>query len=176
MVLAPGLLAWPKRLLGLLETFSGIAVLGPRSGSKTENFSIPGLLPPAIPSFDCRVSYVETFARNSDRKLVLGGAVRTWLETVETTEVIVERTDDGTAVLIGDKQLRYLTGWPDAEAMTRLLGDLANEAGLDINKMPEGVRRRCTASHEFVFNHNAEPVEFRGQSIDPAGVVIADLS
>jgi beta-galactosidase len=175
MVLAPGLLVWPEQLLSLLETFSGIAVLGPRSGSKTENFSIPDLLPPAIPNFDCKVSYVETFARSSDRKLALGGAIRTWLETVETTEVIVEQTDDGTAVLIGDKQLRYLTAWPNTEAMTRILGNLAAEAGLDIIKMQEGVRRRCTGSHEFVFNHNADPVKFRGQTIDPAGVVINHL-
>lgn len=176
MVLAPGLLVWPERLLSLLESFSGLAVLGPRSGSKTENFSIPDVLPPAIPNFDCKVTYVETFARSSDRSLVSGGAIRTWLETVETTEAIIEQTDDGTAVLIGDQQLRYLTGWPDAEAMSRILGDIAVEAGLNIIKMPEGVRRRCTASHEFVFNHNAQAVEFRGQNIDPAGVVINRLS
>jgi beta-galactosidase len=102
-------------------------VLGPRSGSKTENFSIPDLLPPAIPSFDCKVSYVETFSRSSDRALVSGGAVRTWLETVETTEKVIERTVDGTPVLIGDQQLRYLAGWPNGEAMTRILGNLAKQ-------------------------------------------------
>jgi beta-galactosidase len=176
MVLAPGLLSWPEQLLLLLESFSGIAVLGPRSGSKTENFSIPGSLPPAIPNFDCKVSYVETFARGSDRNLVLGGAVRTWLETVETSEVVTERTDDGTAVLIGDSQLRYLTAWPDSDAMVRILGDLAVEAGLSIIKMPEGVRRRCTGSHEFIFNHNSQAIEFREQRIEPAGVVIIDLA
>lgn len=175
MVLAPGLLVWPDRLLSLLETYSGIAVLGPRSGSKTENFSIPDLLPPAIPSFDCKVSYVETFSRSSDRALVSGGAVRTWLETVETTEKVIERTVDGTPVLIGDQQLRYLAGWPNGEAMTRILGNLAVEAGLGIIDMPEGVRRRCTGSHEFVFNHNAQAIDFRGQSIAAAGVVISSL-
>jgi beta-galactosidase len=125
MVLAPGLLSWPEQLLLLLESFSGIAVLGPRSGSKTENFSIPGSLPPAIPNFDCKVSYVETFARGSDRNLVLGGAVRTWLETVETSEVVTERTDDGTAVLIGDSQLRYLTLWSEYWVIWRLRQGLA---------------------------------------------------
>ncbi|MBL4674252.1 MAG: hypothetical protein JKX81_18475 [Arenicella sp.] len=118
---------------------------------------------------------MDTFARSSDRKLVSGGAIRAWLETVKTIEVIVEQTGDGSAVLIGDQQLRYLTGWPDAEAMTGILGDLALEAELDIIKMSEGVRRRCTASHEFVFNYNAEPVEFRDQTIDLAGVLVKRL-
>jgi beta-galactosidase len=172
MVLAPGLLTWPDSLLQLLKTFTGIALLGPRSGSKSKNMSIAASLPPAIPNFDCKVSYVETFSRGSDRSLVAGGAVRTWLETLETTETITERTSGGTPVLIGDKHIRYLAGWPETEAMSRILGDLAVEAGLDIIKMPEGVRRRCTGSHEFIFNHNAQAIQFRGDSIEAAGMVI----
>jgi beta-galactosidase len=175
MILAPGLMTWPDQLLLLLETFTGIALLGPRSGSKSKNMTIPTSLPPAIPNFDCKVSYVETFSRGSDRSLVAGGAVRTWQETVETTEAVSERTVDGSAVLIGDKQLRYLAAWPETEAMTRILGSLAVEAGLEVISMPEGVRRRCTGSHEFVFNHNAEAVKFRGQSIEAAGVLIKAL-
>jgi len=176
LVLAPGLLAWPDGLLGELRRFGGLALLGPRAGSKTENLSIPDSLPPAIPEFDCKVSYVETFPSGSERMLVKGGAIRTWLETVETNEAVTEKTQDGKAVLIGDSKLRYLAGWPDASAMARIIASLASEAGLEAMAMPEGVRRRCTGSHEFVFNHNAEAVEFAGQTIEAAGVVIRRLN
>lgn len=173
MLLAPGLLAWPKSLLTQLDQFEGLAVLGPRSGSKTEHLVIPESLPPGIPGLDCKVAYVETFPLGSERDLVNGGAVRTWLESIETSEAVIEKTKDGAPVLIGDGKLRYLAGWPDTNAMARIIGDLAVEAKLDTIVMPEGVRRRCTGSHEFLFNHNSEPVEFAGQTIDAAGVVIS---
>ena len=175
MVLAPGLLAWPEGLLEQLERFDGLAVLGPRSGSKTKNLCIPESLPPGIPGFDCKVAYVETFAHGSERALLNGGAVRSWLETVETSESVVEKTHDGTPVLIGSGKLRYLAGWPDSDAMARIIGELALDAKIDTVEMPEGVRRRCTGSHEFVFNYNSEPVEYAGQSIAAAGVVIRHL-
>jgi len=174
--LAPGLLTWSTGLLEQLRSFDGLALLGPRSGSKTENLSIPRSLPPGIEGFDCKVSYVETFPSGSERDLVGGGAVRTWLETVETTEAIDEQTLDGTAVLIGSGNIRYLAGWPDAQAMTRIIAKLAVEIDLKTTAMPEGVRRRCTGSHEFIFNHNSENVEFDGLVIKAADVLIRQLN
>jgi len=95
---------------------------------------------------------------------------------VETTETIVEATIDGTPLLIGDGKLRYFTGWPDADAMARIIAQLAVDAELNVVTMPEGVRRRCTASYEFIFNHNAYTVEFAGHAIEAAGVVVTKLS
>ncbi len=175
LVLAPSLLSWPSALMQALQSFSGIAVLGPRAGSKTDNLSIPMNLPPAIPGFECKVSYVETFPAGSERPIEGGGAVRTWLETVETSEQILERTSDGTPLLLAKGNLHYLTGWPDQSAMTRIVAKLAVQAGLETLSMPEGVRRRCTASHEFVFNHNAEAMEFDGQTLAACEVRIRSL-
>ena len=174
--LVPGLLAWPDRLLALLKNFTGIALLGPRSGSKTESLSIPNPLPPGIANFDCKVSYVETFPAGSERPLIGGGSVRTWLETVESAETVIEATDGGSPVLLGDGNLRYLAGWPDTKAMTRIIAGIADELELDARQMPEGVRRRCTGSHEFIFNHNAVAATFAGEKIDAAGVVIRRLA
>jgi beta-galactosidase len=175
LVLAPGLLAWPDGLLEVLQKFEGMAVLGPRSGSKTKNFTIPKALPPNIPGFDCKVSYVETFPQGSERHLSAGGAVRTWLETVETNETVVEATQDGTPVLLSKGNLRYLSAWPDSDALYRIMSNLGREAGLNVVAMPEGVRRRETGSHEFIFNYNAESIEFGNNLIDPAGVLIFEV-
>ena len=178
MLLAPGLLAWPESLLEKIECFDGIALLGPRSGSKTEHLTIPASLPPGIHWLDCKVSYVETFPFGSERGLLSGGAVRTWLERVDTTEEVIEATTDGTPVLIGSDRTWYLAGWPDSVAMARIVSNLAIKAGLQthICTMPEGVRRRRTSSHEFIFNHNSYAVEFDGQMLSAAGVVIRGLA
>jgi len=76
-------------------------------------------------------------------------------------------------VLVANKNQHYLGAWPDAEGMVRVLERLASKVGLEVEHLPEGVRKRQTISHEFVFNHNAETVEFRGQQIEPAGVWIS---
>jgi len=176
VVFAPSLLCWPGALMDAIQGFDGIAVLGPRAGSKTQNLTFPDSMPPAIPNFDCKVSYVETFPAGSERPLVKGGAVRTWLETVVTSENIIEQTEEGTPLMLAKGQLRYLTGWPDSMAMTRIVSQLAEEADLDWKAMPEGVRRRVTASHEFVFNHNSQTVEIDNTSLAPAEVRITSLS
>lgn len=172
LVLAPSILTWPTTLMNALQSFKGVALLGPRAGSKTENLSIPRSMPPSIPNFDCQVSYVETFPAGSERPIKKGGAVRTWLETVETSEQVLEQTVDGTPLLLAKDNLYYLTGWPDAQGMNRIIAKLAKRGGLSALEMPEGVRRRCTASHEFVFNHNAVATEFEGELLDPAEVRI----
>lgn len=175
LVLAPGLLTWPAGLLEVIEDFNGIALLGPRSGSKTENLTIPLMLPPAIPGFDCTVNYVETFPLGSERPLIKGGHVRTWLEAVITSEAILESTQEGNPLLISKGNVRYLAGWPDSAAMNRIVAELANSGGLETLELPEGVRCRRTASHEFIFNYNAFAIELNGKQIDAAGVRIRQL-
>ena len=175
LLLAPGLLAWPDGLLDAIGTFDGIALLGPRSGSKTKDFIIPTPLPPAIPNFDCIVNYVETFASGSERPLVKGGNVRTWLESIITSETVLESTLEGKPLLIAKGNVRYLAGWPDSMAMTRIVADLAASINLPAMPLPEGVRCRSTASHHFIFNHNAFAVDFDGEQIEAAGVRIKAL-
>lgn len=168
LLLAPGLMSWPEGLLAQLEDFSGVALIGPRTGAKTEDFAIPSSMPPGIPGFDCRVSYVETFPLGSERALQNGGAIQTWLETLETSESVIERTEDGTPVLLAKGKLYYLAGWPDADAMLRILESLARQTGLSTQRLPEGVRKRSTASHQFVFNHNAFEVKLDGDVLEAA--------
>ncbi|RBP51620.1 beta-galactosidase [Arenicella xantha] len=170
LVLIPGLLAWPEVLLAQLSSFSGSVLIGPRTGSKTANFQIPAQLPPNISSLDCTVQYVETFPITSPRPLTDGGAVRTWLESVQTTETVLETTVDGQPVLISRGNLRYLAGWPDQEAAQRIFQRLLDDAEIAYSLMPEGVRRRATGSHEFTFNYNATSVEVDGEVMAPAAV------
>ncbi len=66
--------------------------------------------------------------------------------------------------------LHYLGGWPDEAAMDRILGDLCAKAAIAIEALPDGLRRRDTATHRFYFNYGPEPVTHEGIALAPAGV------
>lgn len=175
LVLAPGLMAWPEGFLKQVEQHSGAVLLGPRAGSRTENFAIPAELPPDIKNLNCKVAYVETLAKGAERSLLTGGHVHTWFEKLETNETIFEELKDGSPVLIQSDHIYYLGASLDELALERVLTRLCETLGVATVNLPEGVRMRATASHQFIFNHNAEPVEFSGQTIVAAEVLINKL-
>lgn len=172
LVLAPGLFKLDTTMRQALDACTGIKVLGPRTGSRDDNFCIPNPLPPAINGLDCTVNYVETFPVRSARALEGGGTVHIWFEALEGSAEVLERLQDGAPVLVGAGNMHYLGAWPDQQGLSRILQGLADRAGVQTEAMPEGVRKRSTVSHEFIFNHNAKAVEFRGELIEPAGVLI----
>ena len=55
-VFIPGLMTWNKSLKQALNTFRGKVIIGPRSGSKTENFQIPETLPPNLDGMDTEIT------------------------------------------------------------------------------------------------------------------------
>ena len=59
--------------------------------------------------------------------------------------------------------------------MVRILESFCSELEIDAIRLPEGVRQRQTGSHRFLFNHNAEPVEFRGEMLEPVAVKIESI-
>ncbi len=172
LLIAPGLFDLTESLRNKISKFEGLSLLGPRTGSRDTNFHIPLPLPPAIDQFDCEIDYVETFPQTSARALTKGGAVHTWFERLRTNENVDETLESGEPVMVRKNNHIYLGAWPDADAMVRILEQLANEAGIDTERLPEGIRTRRTASHTFLFNHNAESVTFSGHVLPAAGVKI----
>lgn len=178
LLVIPGLMTWPDGLQARVRKRKGITLIGPRAGSKTPDFAIPQSLPPAIDGFDCKVSFVETWARSNERLLKNGGAIHTWFECLEYGDdsiSVVEQTLDGAPVLINSDALYYLGAWPDSSAMSRILRTLCKQSGLVTVELPDGLRRRATGSHEFLINYNATSVTFAGQEIAGADVVWREL-
>ena len=169
-VLIPGLMHWPVSLLSALQNYSGVALIGPRSGSKTADFAIPPGLPPGLPMLDCRVSYIESLRCGATRALSKGGAIHCWLESLEGDAPVIETLIDGSAALVGSDRLQYLAGWPEPIALRRILMRLCSNAGIQSTDMPEGVRARANGSHRFLFNYNSQPANFEGQTLEPAAV------
>jgi len=170
LVLAPGVATLSAEFLDALAIHQGIALIGPRSNSKTTEFAIPLPLPPNLPGMNATVARVESLPPDVPVPLTAGGNFLHWREKVETTAEVVETTSDGWPALIRSAGLHYLAGWPDEAAFTRMLTSLCHEAGIETDPLPEGLRRRDSATHRFVFNYNAVPVEWGGEIIPPAGV------
>lgn len=170
LVLAPGVATLSPQFLDALAIHKGIALIGPRSNSKTAEFAIPLPLPPNLPGLNATVARVESLPPDVPVPLTAGGNFLHWREKLETTAEVIETTEDGWPALIRAAGLHYLAGWPDEAAFTRLLTSLCHKAGLETDPLPEGLRRRDSATHRFLFNYNAVPVEWGGEIIPPAGV------
>jgi beta-galactosidase len=171
VVLAPGVFHASPEQVAMLTDSGAVCLFGPRFNSKTEEFTIPVPLPPAVPGISCTVTHVETFRADLPRPVAGGGAVRHWLEAIESDEGVLEQTEDGAPVLVGEGTISYLAGWPDEAAFDRILRILCARAGIDTVSLPEGVRIRRIAGQQAVFNYSAEHRMFEGRTLPPASVL-----
>ncbi|MGC1260127.1 MAG: beta-galactosidase [Jannaschia helgolandensis] len=171
LTLVPGLLTIGDPLRAAIDAAEGLVVTGPRTDHKTDDLGIPSPMGPDLPNLIATSVMEETFPPSAPRPLAHGGTVKLWLEHLETDADVIEATRDGTPVLIRADDRLHLAGWPDAEAARRILGTLAEEAGLETHDLPDGLRIRDTGNERFVFNYAAEPRAFDGQDIPEAGVM-----
>ena len=157
-VFIPGLWAWTDELRRALDSFSGQVMIGPRSGSKTQNFAIPTALPPKIHGFSCKVSGVESLRPGGAVALERGGHFQIWREFIESDETAVEKTSDGHKAIVSNGSVTYLAGWPDDVAMSRILTAFMRKAGLKPNPMTGGYRRRDFSGFTLHMNYGRETV------------------
>lgn len=178
LVAIPGLFTWSDSLLAALRAYNGIALIGPRSGSKTPDFSIPGGLPPDLPRdlLDITVSRIETL--RPDCPLKAGdGALQFWHEFVETGEQaeVLVTCEDGSPALVRQGSRHYMAGWADDALMIETLKQLASEAGIETRSLPDGVRLRQRGRHLFAVNYGEETFDLATQGLS-GDVVLGDWS
>ena len=172
LVLVPTLPIVPEGFAGKLAALECPVLLGPRSGSKTRSFCIPEGLAPgdlkgAIP---LTVTRVESL-RDGVAEPAEGFAVTRWREDV-ASDLVPELTDSaGRGVVWRKSTTRYCAVWPDRTLLALLVERMAEEAGVPLTRLPEGIRVRRTQSHAFTFNYAAEPVSVPhlGVTLGPAG-------
>ena len=174
LVMIPGLFTWNDKLKRALQTFKGHVVLGPRTGSKTQDFQIPHNLPPNLSEFDAKVTLVESLRPSAPIPLKGGGNFYIWCELLETSLEVVETTHDGLPAHITKDNFHYLTGWPDPAAMTRILKSISNRAGLDVQELPEGYRRRDFGNYTLHMNYGVKSVSLKDFTLESAAIVIVD--
>ena len=113
---------------------------------------------------------VESLPPDLPVPLAQGGNFLHWREKLEGTATVVESTEDGCPAIMSSGAINYLAGWPDDEALARILLDACEKIGLETDILPEGLRRRDTPTHRFWFNYNPVDMEWGGTTIPAAGV------
>ncbi|MEY4983834.1 MAG: hypothetical protein RIR62_2100, partial [Pseudomonadota bacterium] len=170
LVLAPGVACLSEALKAAIGGHDGLSLLGPRTNAKTPDFATPVPLPPNLPGLDAVIARVESLPPDVPVPLEHGGAFLHWREKLEGTAQVVERSADGWPALLRAGGVHYLAGWPEEAVLDRLLTALCHEAGITVEVMPEGLRRREAGGVRFWFNYNPVPVDWGGVTIPAAGV------
>ncbi|MBY6160368.1 beta-galactosidase [Mameliella alba] len=171
MIVAPGMMYMPDALKQALRDSGVPCVLGPRSGARDATMRTPVPLPPNLPGWDLTVSHVESLRPDTPLPLQSGGALTSYRDHVEGAFDVVEHLKDGGPAVIRQGPMNYVCGWLDDTALSRVLCNLATEAGLNPRDLPEGVRTRSTGAERFWFNHSTEPREVEGLLLQPLSVM-----
>ncbi len=170
LLLAPGVMRLSDRMRTALTTFQGIALLGPRTDTKTPELSIPAPMGPQLPGVDVTATLTESLPPDDRIKLENGGCFRHWFEHLEGTAPVHLNTKSGQPAIMGGDHLRYLAGWPDDKTFDAIIGGLCDTLDLRSFALPQGLRIRDTATHRFVFNYAPKAQTWNDIIIPPAGV------
>ncbi len=167
MAVIPCLPHAPDSLIQQLTTCDRPVLIGPRFASRTDEFRIPAGLAPDLPRnlLPLKVVRIESLRPGTSLR-GHGLEITGWFEHLETELPAEVSLEDGRPVLVRNRKMRYLAGWPDDSFLINLLMRLANEAGLETVALPEGLRIRRAGDHIFVFNYapieTAIPVSLHG--------------
>ncbi|MGS4947748.1 beta-galactosidase [Meridianimarinicoccus sp. RP-17] len=174
LIVAPGLMHMPDALKDALSNAADAGTevwLGPRSGARDGDFTIPVPLPPAMPGLNVTVARVETMRADLPVPLDGGGAVVGYREEIEGAADTVLQAMDGTPVAVRSGRLTYMAGWGDDAALDRLVADLCARAGIGTVELPEGLRCRSAGDTRFWFNHTGAEVVGPAGAVPAAGVL-----
>ena len=189
IVAIPALLAWTDELRKAIAGFEGYLLVGPRSGSKTENFAIPARLGPDLPEdlLDARIARVDSLPDGIEVAVKGGGATRLWREKTEGGAEVVMEDVEGVPVLLSQGKLFYLTASGDKALVQRVVDYLIAEADTPTLTLPAGVRCRVRGDFRIYVNYASSEQRLTlapdeagyvlgGANIAAAGVTVARLS
>ena len=136
LVLAPGVMKLSDSLRASLARFNGIALIGPRTDTKTDELAIPMPMGPALPNLDVTVALTESLPPQDKIKLQGGGRFRHWFEHLEGSAPVHLQTKTGQPAIMGGDHIRYLAGWPDPATFDRIITDLCSACLLYTSPSP----------------------------------------
>jgi beta-galactosidase len=160
LVLAPALAMPDAAAITALHDSSALLIFGPRSGSKTRDFTIPEGLPPGplrtlVP---VRVRAVETLRPDCLEPLSAGSASyvsRLWRETLDVLSgEVIATYDNGEAAAVRAGRSVYLASLTDDAFLQQLFLSLCRESGIATTQLPDSVRLRRRGVLTFAFNYS----------------------
>ena len=175
LVIIPCLPIFPDGLVDRLAAFDGQILIGPRSGSKTSDFSIPSQLPPGPLQalLPLKITRVESL-RPGLVEAAGGHTIGQWLEHVETALEPLHATDEGKGFHYKNDNIHYLAACPDPALLRSVMAELARQAGLEVMALPHDVRIRRNGRLVFAFNLGTETA--RLEFVSGADILIGDAN
>ncbi|SAL35879.1 beta-galactosidase [Caballeronia udeis] len=185
MIVVPPLPVVSAEFAARLAASGAQVVLGPRTGSKTVNLTIPAALPPGesiAKLIPIRVWRVESMRPNVTEKVGQRGEARHWRDFIETSNgVQIEATfADGHPAIVRSGSVLYLASLFDETLTQDIFLNVAKAAGLEASLLPEGIRISRRGGLTYVFNYNATPYKIQAaasfivgqEEVEPQGVAI----
>ena len=190
IVAIPALFAWNETLRTAIAEFEGHLLIGPRSGSKTQNFSIPAALGPDLPQNLLAAKVIRVDSVDPTLEVEVkggGGSVHHWRERIETTAEVVIEDAENWPVLLSQGKLFYLAASGSKALVQRVVDYLIAEADLPTLALPAGVRCRVRDGMRVYVNYGAGPATLTpaadetgyvlgGAEMPAAGVTLARLA
>ncbi len=157
LVLVPSLPVVSEAAARALEMATGIIVLGPRTGSKTRNVSIPANLAPGPLADLTGVRVVQVASLRPDLAHAVEGAVSgeaiRWREYVEATGETLAHFTGGDPALVAKGSCLYLACWPDQMLLGNVMRLACERACIVTVELPDHIRLRRRGAHVFAFNY-----------------------
>lgn len=131
-----------------------VCILGPRSGSKTQDFQIPvGLAPGhARDLIDLVVSRVESL-RPGHVELAGPYSVSRWLEHIQSPINPVASTGTSHGIWYQNETCDYIACWPDHQLLHDILSQRCLSLKIATLDLPSGLRVRRRGDVTFVINY-----------------------
>jgi len=160
LVVAPSLPVVPDALVAQIQAGQAHWLFGPRTGSKTADFTIPATLPPGPLQavLNVRVSQSESL-RPSLRPAAtfdgVRGEGRSWRDHVEPGPGVDVTAvfDDGVPAVVQAGRVRMTTACFDPALQRAVLERCVRDAGIEVLTLPEGGRLRRLGNLRFAFNY-----------------------
>ena len=162
LVLVPSLLHISDAAFAAFTACRGEVLWGPRSGSKTQDFSIAGDLPPGPLQGLISARVIEVASLRPGLNVAVDGEVKgtiqRWRERLALADSAKVRAHfaDGQPALVSHGAKHYLAGWPDEALLASVVADLAAKAGLATMNLPDSIRIRHRGAWGFAFNYGTQ--------------------
>lgn len=170
-----------EHLAAELASFNGHVIIGPRCGSKTEEYSIPSELPPAAlqAMMPVKVTRVESLPDFCSISTTDGFNAVRWREKLAGDVSPESFFSDGWGFYYCQERFHYLNACLDEESLIGFLELRLQQAGIKTVACAEGLRIRHKGDLVFAFNFGPEPVVLdatRTYVVGTANLCVAGIS
>ena len=154
MAVVPCLPIVSDTLAANLAAFTGQVVIGPRTGSRDEDFAIPPNLAPG--KLEGLIGGRVTLSESWRPGLVETGdgwQASGWFDHYEGKAGPDMTAHDGRVTCWKHGRVRYAACWPEGSYIEQVIERAAHDAGFAVAPLPEHRRMRTTARYRFTFDY-----------------------